>query len=199
MGRFYEDGELVKIISASEKDPFLDILSTLQKSSMSPTLTQKQMLQKCSQIREYVERCKHNNTVIDFKKMVQRFDSSDHELQSTLLGVLAMDADAPIHLQLVKNNNLNSMIFVGDDDAQAFLVTKDAGSMDFVVRLSEIDLVSFGEDSIPNKGIGLVVQYSWSKAIISCGVMLGLNMAAMKVILNSEKMRNLYLGPQKTN
>lgn len=195
---FYENGERVDIISTSEKDPFLAIFATLRKNNTPQTLTEEQMMEKCVQIREYVNLGRRDNIEIDFQNMITRFDGFCYDLQVTLIRVLAMDGDRPIYLHILKSDILNSVIFIGGNDEQAFLKTKDAGGRDRVLRLSEINMLSFSNDSDPKKDIGLITDYSWMNAIICYSAMLGLNRSAVQNILSSEHMRNLYLEPQKS-
>lgn len=199
VGLFYEDGERMEITTSSDKDPFTTIFSGLRKDTTPQTFTENQMLEKCSQIREYVKRGKPDNIEINFTKMLQRSNGSDHDLHNTLIKALAMDADTPVYLHIIKGDILTSLIFIGGDDAQAFLVTKDEDNRDTIVRLSEFSLLSISENSTPEREVGMMTSYSWMGAKVHTSIIMGMNLDPIKTLLVSEGLRNINTGTQKTN
>lgn len=161
VGMFYEDGERAEITTSSEQDPFIAIFSRLRKDITPQAFTEEQMLEKCLQIRDNVKQSKPDNIELNFIQMVQRFKGNNFDLCNTVIKVVAMDADMPVYLHVRKGDILSSLVFIGGDDAQAFLVTKDADGKNSVIRLSEFHLLSISENSSPEKEIGLMTSYSW--------------------------------------
>lgn len=194
---FYEDGERAEITSTPDIDPFITIFSGLRKDTTPQTFTEDQMREKCFQIRENVKLGKPDNIEINFTKMLQRSNGSDHDLHNTVIKALAMDADTPVYLHLIKGDILTSLIFIGGDDAQAFLVTQGEDNRDTIVRLSEFHLLSISENSTPEKEIGLLTSYSWMGAQVHTSVVIGMSLNPIKNLLLSEGLRTGSSEKQK--
>lgn len=197
LSNFYEDGVLVGLSSSPDKDPFVQIFSTLRKNSIPQPLKEEEMLEKCTQIRNNVKQGKPDSIEINFSHMVHRFFGNIHELNSTVIKAIAMDAAAPIYLYIKKGDSLNSLVFLGGDEALGFLVTKDDDGADRIIRLSEFHLLSISENSTPEKEIGLMTSYSWITAKVHSSIIIGMNLDPIKNLLLSEGLRTITAeGPK---
>lgn len=196
---FYEDGERAEITSTPDKDPFAGILLAMRKNPVQQPLTNNEMLEKCFEIRTNVKQCKPDNLELNFIEGVQRFKGNSHELGNTVIKVIAKDADTPAYLHIQKGDMLSSLVFIGGDDALAFLVTRDADGKDFAIRLAEFHLLSISEKSKPEEEIGLLTSYSWMGAQVHTSVVIGMSLNPIKNLLLSEGLRNINTGTQRTN
>lgn len=199
VGLFYEDGERMEITASFDKDPFTTIFSELRKDTTPQTFTEEQMLEKCIQIRDNVKQSKPDNIELNFIQMVQRFNGNNFDLSNAVIKVFATDADRPVYLHIRKGDILSSLVFIGGDDAQAFLVTKDDGGKNSVIRLSEFHLLAISENSSPEKEIGMMISYSWIGAKVHANVIIGMSLNPIKNLLLSEGLRNINNETQKTN
>lgn len=193
---FYEDGERAEITTSSGKDPFTTIFSSLRKDTIRKTFTENQIREKCLQIRENVKLGKSDNMELNFIQMVQRFKGNNFDLGSTVIKVTAMDGNVPVYLHFKKGDILSSLVFIGGDDAQAFLLTKDADDKNSAIRLSEFHLLSISENSSPEKEIGLMTSYSWIGAKVYSNVILGMSLNPVKNLFLSEAVNSINVKNQ---
>ncbi len=197
VSEFYEAGEHAEITSTPDKDPFAGILLTIRKTPVPQLLTEIEMREKCLKIRENVKQCKPDNIELNFIQGVQKFKGNNHKLDNTVIKAIAKDADTPVYLHIRKSDVLNSLVFIGGDDALAFLVTKGLNGEDCVVSLSEFHLLSISENSTPEKEIGLMTSYSWMGAKVHSSVIMGMNLEPIKNLLLSEGLRTMSNEGQK--
>lgn len=188
---FYEAVERAEISAKSDKDPFAGILLTIRKNPVPQLLTENEMLEKCFKIRENVKQCKPDNVELNFIQGIQRFSGNKHELDNTVIKIIAKDANTPVYIHIKKGDELNSLVFIGGDDALAFLVTKGLDGEDCVVRLSEFHLLSISKNSTPEKEIGLMTSYEWMGAKVHSSVIIGMNLDPIKNLLLSEGLRTM--------
>ena len=188
---FYEAVERAEISTKLAKDPFAGILLTIRKKPLPQPLTKQQMLEKCSHIRDNVKQGKPDNIELNFIQGIQKFRSNKHELDNTVIKAIAKDANTPVYLHIKKGDSLNSLVFIGGDDALAFLVTKGLDGEDCVVRLSEFHLLSISKNSTSEKEIGLMTSYSWMGAKVHSSVIIGMNLDPIKNLLLSEGLRTM--------
>lgn len=196
---FYENGERVEMISPSIKDPFAAIFDALRKDTPPHDFTEEQMKKKCFQIRDYVKQGKPDNIEINLMKMIQRSNGSNHNLHNTLIKVLAKDATTPIYIHLTKDDVLTSLLFIGGDDSQAFLVTENENNKETVVMLSEFNLLSISENSTPEREVGLMTSYSWLGTKVHSSIIVGMNLNPVKNLLGLEGLRSINKSTQKIN
>ena len=195
---FFEDGERVGFIFSPGKDPFYRIFSTLRKDVAPQTLTYEQMLEMCWQIRDNVKQGKPDNIELNFIRKIQRSNGNNYVLDNTALKVITMDTDTPAYLFIRKGDVLNSMVFIGGNEAQAFLVTKGEDGVDSVLRLSEFHMLSISDNSTPEKEIGLLTSFSWINARVSSSIIISPNLAPVKNLLLAEGLRGKSNESQKS-
>lgn len=183
--KFYPDGMLADIKSASDEDPFAQILSTVKKEQSTQGFTEEEMQEKCFQIRNNVKDCKPDNIEINFVEGALRVRGNKYDLGSTAVKAVAMDDSKTVYLHIKKGDAVSSLVFLGGDDAQAFLVTKDNNKTLFT-RLTEFHLLSISESSTPEREIGLMVSYSWITAKVYSGIIMGNSLDPIKNLLLSE-------------
>jgi hypothetical protein len=191
VGIFYEDGYLAEITTSSGKDPFTTIFSSLRKDTTRQTFTESQIREKCLQIRENVKLGKSDSIELNFIQMIQRFKGNNFDLGNTVIKVTAMDADMPVYLHLRKGDVLSSLVFIGGNDAQAFLLAEDADGKNSAIRLSEFHLLSISENSSPEKEIGLMTSYAWIGAKVYSDVIIGTSLNPVKNLLLSEALKDI--------
>lgn len=185
ISEFYPDGIRADIASSSDEDPFTQILSTDKKEQSAQAFTEEEMQEKCFQIRNNVKDCKPDNIEINFIEGVLRFKGNKYELGSTVVKAVAMDASKPVYLHIKKEDAVSSLVFIGGNDAQAFLVTKDDNKTLFT-RLTEFHLLSISESSTPEREIGLMVSYSWIPAQVHFSIIMGYSLNPIKNLLLSD-------------
>lgn len=183
--KFYPDGILADIKFAPDEDPFAQILSTVKKEQSTQGFTEEEMQEKCFQIRNNVKDCKPDNIEINFIEGALRVRGNKYELGSTVVKAVAMDDSKTVYLHIKKGDAVSSLVFLGGDDAQAFLVTKDDNKTLFT-RLTEFHLLSISESSTPKREIGLMVSYSWITAQVYSGIIMGNSLDPIKNLLLSE-------------
>lgn len=185
VSEFYPDGIRADIASSSDEDPFTQILSTGKKEQSAQAFTEEEMQEKCFQIRNNVKDCKPDNIEINFIEGVLRFKGNKYELGSTVVKAVAMDASKPVYLHIKKEDAVSSLVFIGGNDAQAFLVTKDDNKTLFT-RLTEFHLLSISENSTPEREIGLMVSYSWIPTQVYFSIIMGYSLDPIKNLLLSD-------------
>jgi len=190
VSRFYENGYLANILTSSEVDPFNNVPLTVRKESTFVYMSEKEMLDKCLTIRENVKQHEPDNMEINFISGVQRYRCSTHSLDNTLIKVIAMGGKEPVYLQIKKGDVVNSLVFIGGDNCEAFLVTKNENGDDCVIRLFEFHLLSISENSTEREEVGLLTSYSWMTGQVFSEVILGYNLRPVKNLLLSEGLRN---------
>ena len=200
VAKFYENEERVDFFSeSSQKDPFAGIFSTLKKEPSLSAMTQEQMFKECERIRENIKRGDPDNTELNFVKDVQRFNGTEYPLDYTVIKVTAMNAEQPMYLYIKKEDTLNSLIFIGGSNVQAFLLAKDDTGADCAMRLYEFHSLSISENSDEKKEIGLMTSYSWMNAKVYAGVIMGVNLNPVKnLFLFSDVLKNKYDKDQKS-
>lgn len=191
VSEFYEASAHAEITSTPDKDPFAGILLTIRKTPVPQLLTENEMLEKCFKIRENVKQCKSDNIELNFIQGFQKFSGNNHKLDNTVIKAIARDGDTPVYLHIKKGDALNSLVFIGGDDALAFLVTKGLDGEDRVVRLSEFHLLSISKNSTSEKEIGLMTSYSWMGGKVNSSIIMGMNLDPIKNLLLSEGLRNM--------
>lgn len=192
---FFPDGTLASFISTPDKDPFTQTLSIMTKNQATQTFTEEQMVDKCLQIRNNVKESKPENIEINFVEGIQRCNGRKYELGSTVVKVRAMNTCESVYLHIKKGDKVDSLVFIGGNDAQAFLVTKDENNKNSIIRLEEFHLLSISENSTPEKEIGLMVSYLLISAKVYSSIIMGYNLDPVKNLLladclctrNSEK------------
>jgi len=190
LSMFYDDRILESITTSPDSDPFKKVLLTVRKESTPNYWTEEEMLKKCREIRENVKQHKSDNIEINLVNGIQRFNGYVRSLDTTLIKVIAMDAEEPVYLYIKKGDVANSLIFIGGDDCQAFLVTKNEDGVDCVIRLSEFHLLSISENSTTKEEVGLLTSYSWMGASIFSEIIFGYNLDPVKSLLLSDWFRN---------
>lgn len=185
VSEFYTDDIRADMKLASDEDPFAGILSSVKKEQSTQGFTEEEMQEKCFQIRNNVKDCKPDNIEINFVEGVLRFKGNKYELGSTVVKAVAMEDSKTVYLHIKKGDAVSSLVFLGGDDAQAFLVTKDDNKTLFT-RLTEFHLLSISESSTPEREIGLMVSYSWITAKVYSGIIMGNSLDPIKNLLLSE-------------
>ena len=199
LSEFYPNGTLTDFAGAEAGDnPFKQIFSTLRLGSAPQPLTDDAMFEACLQIRRHVKEKQAGHTEINFRHGVQRINGRSYPLASTLIKARAMLGDSPVFLYVGKENSLNSIIFIGGDSADAFLVTRDDDGKDCVVRLEEFHALSISEHSVPGDEVGLMTSFHWKSAQVSTGIVTGNNLDPIKSLLLSEAFRKIEATQQES-
>ncbi len=190
VSEFYPDGVRADMDHSPDQDPFTQIISTVEKGQDQSTslFTEEQMQGMCFQIRDNVMACKPDNMEINFVEGILRFKGKKYELGSTVVKAVAMDASKAVYLHMKKEDTVSSLVFIGGDNGQAFLVTKDDDKTVFI-RLEEFHLLSISENSIPEREIGLMVSYLWITTEIYFSIIMGNNLDPIKNLLLVEELR----------
>lgn len=183
--KFYPDGIRADIKSVSDEEPFAQFFSTVEKEQSTQVFTEEQMQEKCFQIRNNVKDCKPDNIEINFVEGVLRVRGNKYELGSTVVKAVTMDDSKTVYLHIKKGDAVSSLVFIGGDEAQAFLVTKDDNKTLFT-RLEEFHLLSISGSSTPEREIGLMVSYLWLTAKVYSGIIMGDSLNPIKNLLLSE-------------
>lgn len=190
VSEFYPDGVRADMDHSSDQDPFSKIILAVEKKKdqLTPVLTEEQMQENCFQIRNNVKECKTNNMEINFVEGVLRYKGNKYELGSTVVKAVAQDASKAVYLHLKKGDAVNSLVFIGGDNRQAFLATKDSNKTEFI-KLEEFHLLSISENSIPEKEIGLMVSYLWLTKEDYFSIVMGSNLDPIKNLLLVDELR----------
>lgn len=194
---FYPNNEL----AISDKNDGKNFLEVIQKKADTQMLTEEQKEQienKCFQIRSNVKDNKPGNIEINLIQGNQKSNGCTYDLGNTVIKAVTMDFDTPVYSYFKKGESLNSLIFLGGDDVQAFLVTKNEDGKVSYVRLSEFHLLSISENSKPDKEIGLMTSYVWLMGKIDTSVILGNNLCPIKNLFFAEWFRNKNEVEKKT-
>lgn len=199
VSEFYPDGVRADMDHPSDQDPFSQIIPTVEKREDQQTLTftEEEMQEKCFQIRNNVKDCMSNNIEINFVEGVLRVEGKKYELGSTVVKATAQDASKAVYLHLKKEDAVSSLVFIGGDNGQAFLVTKDDNKTVFI-KLKEFHLLSISENSTPEKEIGLMVSYVWLKAKVYFSIIMGYTLDPIKNLLLAEEFVSQSDENQKT-
>lgn len=190
VSEFYPDGVRADMDHPSDQDPFSQIISTVEKREDQPTpvLTEEQMQENCFQIRNNVKNCKANNMEINFVEGTLRYEGNKYEFGSTVVKAVAQGAAKAVYLHLKKGDAVNSLVFIGGDNRQAFLVTKNDNKTEFI-KLEEFHLLSISENSTPEREIGLIVSYLWLTKEDYFSIIMGYNLYPIKNLLLVDELR----------
>ena len=190
VSEFYPDGVRANMNHPSDQDPFAQIISAVENRENQPTpvLTEEQMQENCFQIRNNVKDCKANNMEINFVEGVLRYKGNKYELGSTVIKAVTQGASKAVYLHLKKGDAVNSLVFIGGDNWQAFLVTKDDNKTEFI-KLEEFHLLSISENSTPEREIGLMVSYLWLTKEDYFSIIMGYNLDPIKNLLLVDELR----------
>lgn len=190
VSEFYPDGVRADMDHPSDQDPFSQIIPTDKERENLPTsvFTEEQMQEKCFQIRNNVRDCEPDNMEINFLEGVLRFKGNKYALGGTVVKAVAQDAAKAVYLHLKKEDAVNSLVFIGGDNRQAFLVTKDNNRTIFI-KLEEFHLLSISENSTPEREIGLMISYLWIKKEVYFSIIMGSNLDPVKNLLLVEENR----------
>lgn len=196
LSKMYEDYGTAEIKSVDDTAPPFNV-TELRKNTDIQSADNETMLKECSDIRKNVEKGKTNNIVIDFIHGNQDFEGKEYELDDTIIKVEVMGSKEPIYYHINKGDVLQSMIFIGGNDANAFLVKKDEDGVFSVLRLSEIHMFSLSEDLSPKKETALMTSYSWMEAKVHSSIIIGPNLNPIRTLLLSDWIKNKKDSVQK--
>ena len=198
LGKFYPDGTLADFTqTASDDNPFKAIFSTLRNDSQLQSMTEKQMLESCYVIRERVKEKQPGHTEINFRKRVQKVNGNEYPLGSTVIRIRAMSGDTPVFIYLEGKDSLNSIVFIGGDSAEAFIVTQDEDENDCVVRLEEFCSLSISENSKPGDEIAIMTNFYWTFAQVNVEIIAGNSLDPIKSLLLAVVFKNKDAERQK--
>lgn len=180
---FYEDGILVDM---SKQKSITEIVADIQKAPNNQTLTAEQMWEKCLNIRKKVMEEKPGNAEIDFIHGTQKFEGREHQLGDTVFKAIETTTHKPIYFYNKKGEVKDVLVFIGGDDAKAFLAAKDDEGNAYFIGLDEFHMLSVSENSKPGKEIGLMTSFVWLRTKIYSSIILAFNLDPVKNLLLGE-------------
>lgn len=180
---FYKDGTLVDI---SKQKSITEIMADILKMPNTQMLTAEQMQEKCLKVRENVIAEKSDNIEIDFIHGIQKFEGKEHQLGETVFKAIEFTTHKAIYGYCRKGEVKDILIFIGGDDAKAFLAAKDDKGNTYSIELGEFHMLSVSENSKPGREIGLLTSFSWFRAKIYSSIILAFNLDPVKNLLLGE-------------
>lgn len=188
VSQFRNDEDFEKISLQSSQNMLLEFLSEIRKEPTFQSFTDEDMQEKCFKIRANVKEGMPNNAEINLMVGIHRYQGCKYDLCNVIIKAVAFDSTKSMYLYLKKGDALQSLIFIGGEDAQAFLVTKDDNNISYI-RLSEFYLLSVVDNPNSEREVGLITSYSWLAAKIYSSIILGPNLEPVKLLLLSEALR----------
>lgn len=193
--KFNEDGAY-----PIPKDPmgrdFTSRVILLAKEKADPS-TAGQWQEYCIKILENVISGKPDNILVDFLKGHQRCQGKVYNLGDTVVKMRIMDESEPVYFYLRRGDTPNFIVFIGGDNAWAFLAIRDTKGDITYVRLSEFHLLSLSENSKPGEVVGLISSYVWLNAKIFSDIIIGMNLEPVINLLMMEKLQMEEAEKQK--
>lgn len=186
---FYEDGILANAQLVSVTEPFTQFYTTLRDKLVDQSLSDDEMEKRCSQIRNKVKKGTLDSIEINLMKGVHRYKGIDYSLGDAIIKVLPWNAQKPEYLYMRAEDTAEALIFLGGDDAQAFLVIKDEKGAISYVRLEEFHLLSI-QETPDHEEVGLMTSFVWVTARVYSTVVKGLNLHPIKNLLLAESFQN---------
>ena len=180
---FYDEEGLVDI---STQPPISRVVADIQKTADNQTLTIEQAQDKCLQIRENVMAGKSNNIEVDLIHGTHKFEGNELPLGDTVFKAVEYSSHTPIYFYHKKEDANNVLVFIGGDDAQAFLATQDNEGNASFIRLAEFHLLSISENSKPEKEFGLMTSYNYLTAKIFSSIIFAFCLDPVKNLLLGE-------------
>lgn len=195
VSQFYIDGVIADM---SGPNTIGNVIATVRKALPSQSFHEDEMQEKCLRIREAVKQCKDNSIEINLKQGVHRYKGDKLELGKTVIKAVVFGTEEPIFYYFKQGDSFGAIVFLGGDDGQAFLATKQDDGKDSFTRLSEFHLLSINDNSDPEKEVGLVTSYIWRTAKVYSSVIMGfLNLDPIKNILLAEEIERASYEAEK--
>lgn len=186
----FNDIEAVKNNAiAWDRESFFKFLKTYKMPKKDQNTNEK-MEQMCLEIRDNVKACKKNNIEIDFLNCTQKYDGKSLPLGDTLVKICTYDDEHAIqYLFLKSGEKINCLAFLGGSDCQAILCIDDGKGGDKFIRLSELHLLSIGQNSDSKKEVGLMTSFTWFTAQVFTSIVIGSNLYPIKNLILADGLR----------
>ena len=195
VSQFYEDGVIADM---ADQNTMCNLVATVRKTLPPQSFSEEEIQEKCLKIREDVKQCKDNSIEVNLRLGIQRHKGDKLELGKTVIKAVPYGTDAPIFGYFKPGDTFEAIVFLGGDDGQAFLATKQDDGKDSFTRLSEFHLLSINDSSDPEKEVGLVTSYIWRTAKVYSSVIMGfLNLDPIKNILLAEEIERASFDAEK--
>lgn len=184
VSQFYDDFN--GLVDISKQSPITEIVENIQKAPENQTLSVEQIQEKCLKVRENVIAGKSDNIEIDFIHGTQKFEGNEQPLGDTVFKAIETTTHIPIYSYNKRGEVKDVLVFIGGDDAKAFLAAKDDKGNAYFIELDEFHMLSVSENSKPGKEIGLMTSFNWLRAKIYSSIILAFNLDPVKNLLLGE-------------
>ena len=192
ISEFYPNGTLANFATVDDMNPLINAIEKYKLSEDSKRFTDDQLFNKCDSIRKKIKSdISIDCTEINFQKGIQRTHSTDYPLGYMIVKLLLRGTQEPIYLYLDKDDKLDSIVFLGGDDADCILVMKDNSGEYLYACIAELNCISISENSNENFEVGLVTSYSWFFGRVFYGVISGPNLDPIKNLLLCDAMKKM--------
>lgn len=149
---FYPDHILADFTFSSEQDPLVRLIAKAKKAEEEQVWTQKQLEEKCFQIRSNLVEGKGTNIEVRFDKLVQQSYKSMLDLGTTICKIRIYGKDEADYFYMRNSESLNVRVFLGEN-TWGILVILDEDGNEYFIRLEEFYLLSMPEEEESPKPI----------------------------------------------
>lgn len=188
VNEFCFEGSLVNFQDASKTNPFDQFYMSQRTETIDQSFTDEQMERFCSEIRDRVKHGSLEDIEINLMERIQRYKGLRYSLENTAIKILPWNAEKPEYLCMGPEDSMDALVFLGGENAQAFLVTRNEDDLVSYYRLSEFHMLSL-QKTPDQKELGLITSYVWLTAKVYSTVVMGFNLDPIKNLFFTDSLR----------
>lgn len=191
-GEVFEASELNRIIA--DKESLTAVVDSIKKSRSEGQLTEKQIMERCTQINYNIFREVPGNCKVDLNKHLFLGDKDAYGFENVAVRFHIIGEKTPQFVCLNGNHELDTAFFLGGEHRKGYIVTRDSQGVTTGAELLSFSLVAIAEDKEVDYGI--LVNYNWLTAKIQSTILTGFNLDTLKNFILSEWFQQLVLNTE---